>query len=102
MTVLAATCRLRVNPGLTKLLCNNIDKPPRKCGGCVTIWGVIKCVLGVSSILVGLFRTEFKPLGWTTAFIWGGDEGARIPRWVAGPFYVLVGALMLYWGISGK
>lgn len=41
-------------------------------------------------------------MGWTTSLLWGNDDDARIPRWVAGPFYVLLGALLLYWGVTGK
>jgi hypothetical protein len=54
------------------------------------------CILG------GLFSKEFKPIGWTTALIWGNDEKARIPRWVAGPFYVVLGIIVLYWALTGK
>lgn len=68
----------------------------------VTVWGVAKCFLGLACISMGLFQSEFRPLGWTTNLIWGNDDNARIPRWIAGPFYFLLGALMLYWGIAGK
>jgi len=41
-------------------------------------------VLGLIAIASGLFSKEFKPIGWTTWLIWGRDENARIPRWIAG------------------
>jgi hypothetical protein len=68
----------------------------------VTFWQVTKCLLGAACLAMGLFKKEFIPLGWTTGLIWGNDKNARIPRSVAGPFYVVLGALMLYWGMSGK
>jgi hypothetical protein len=62
----------------------------------------VKLVLGIICILGGLFSKEFKPIGWTTALIWGRDENARIPLWVAGPFYVVLGSLVIYWAVTGK
>jgi len=59
-------------------------------------------VLGLIAIAGGLFSREFKPIGWTTWLIWGRDENARIPRWIAGSFYFLLGAFLLYIGIKGK
>jgi hypothetical protein len=68
----------------------------------VDFWRLVKLVLGITCILEGLFSKEFKPIGWTTALIWGKDENARIPRWVAGPFYVVLGSLVIYWAVTGK
>jgi hypothetical protein len=68
----------------------------------VDFWRLVKLVLGITCILGGLFSKEFKPIGWTTALIWGKDENARIPRWVAGPFYVVLGSLVIYWAVTGK
>lgn len=66
------------------------------------LWRVLKIILGLICIGSGLFSKEFQPIGWTTSLIWGRDENARIPRWVAGPFYVCLGLLVLYWGIANK
>jgi hypothetical protein len=65
-------------------------------------WRVLKIAGGLICIGGGLFSKEFKPIGWTTALIWGRDENARILRWIAEPFYVALGLLMLYWGITNK
>jgi hypothetical protein len=59
-------------------------------------------VLGLMSIAFSLFSKEFEPLGWTTGLIWGRDTKARIPRWIAGSFYFVLGAFLLYIGIRGK
>jgi hypothetical protein len=59
-------------------------------------------VLGLIAIAGGLFSKEFKPIGWTTWLSWGRDENARIPRWVAGSFYCVLGLFLLYVGITGK
>ncbi len=67
-----------------------------------TLWRIAKVVCAVVCILSGMFSKEFKPIGWTTALIWGKDENARIPRWVAGPFYVVLGIIVLYWALTGK
>jgi len=65
-------------------------------------WRVLKIVGGLICVGGGVFSKEFKPIGWTTALIWGRDENARIPRWIGGPFYVALGLLALYWGITNK
>jgi len=56
--------------------------------------------LGIVGILTGIFVKEFKPSGWTTHLIWGGGENARIPRWVAASFYIILGTLLIYHGIK--
>lgn len=66
----------------------------------VNAWKIVKIAVGVLCIVGGLFQKEFKPIGWTTALIWGRDENAKIPRWVAGPFYVVLGALAIYWALA--
>jgi hypothetical protein len=68
----------------------------------VTLWQTIICASGVACIGMGLFKKEFKPLGWTTALVWGNDKNARIPRWIAGPFYVVLGAVMVYLSLTRK
>ena len=65
-------------------------------------WHFAKVVIGGLCVFFGLTEKEFKPLGWTTELIWGKGERAKIPRWVAGPFYVILGTLMIYWGLTGK
>ena len=64
------------------------------------LWKVAKIVLGVGCILLGLLRQEFTPLGWTTELVWG--KQGRIPRWVAGPFYILMRILILDLALTGK
>jgi uncharacterized protein YjeT (DUF2065 family) len=59
-------------------------------------------VLGLVAIAEGILSKEFKPMGWTTRLTWGHDENARIPRWIAGLFYVGLGLLLLYMGITGQ
>jgi hypothetical protein len=46
--------------------------------------------------------SPFKPIGWTSELMWGNDENARIPLWVAGPVYVVLGLLTLYWWLTGN
>lgn len=58
--------------------------------------------MGLICIAMGVFTPEFKPIGWTTWLIWGTGENARIPRWIAGTLYVLLGSFILYLGITGK
>lgn len=65
-------------------------------------WRVLEVLMGLFLIGMGLFNKEFTPLGWSTMLIWGHNDNARIPRWIAGPFYFLLGALLLYAGITGK
>ena len=66
------------------------------------IWRIVELVLGVFSILFGIFSKEFKPMGWTSWLIWGTGENARIPRWIAGLFYVVLGLLLFFIGLTGK
>jgi hypothetical protein len=68
----------------------------------VTLWEVIRCLLGGVCVTTGLSNKKFTPLGWPTSMIWGSGENARIPRWVAGPFYVLLGSFLIYWAIKEK
>jgi hypothetical protein len=68
----------------------------------MTFWQTIICVGGVVCIGMGIFQREFRPMGWTTILVWGNDENARIPRWIARPFYVLLGALMVYLSLKRK
>jgi len=68
----------------------------------VPFWRVVQLVGALVCVTSGLFSKEFKPIGWTTRLIWGKDENTRIPRWVAGPFYVVGGLLLLYFGLTGK
>jgi len=63
-------------------------------------WKVAKIALGVGCILLGLLRQEFTPLGLTTELVWG--KQGRIPRWVAGPFYILMRILILDLALTGK
>jgi hypothetical protein len=65
-------------------------------------WRVVEVLVGLFSIGMGLFSKEFTPSGWTTMLIWGRDETARIPRWIAGSFYFVLGVLLLYNGIERK
>jgi hypothetical protein len=65
-------------------------------------WRVAEVLMGLFCVGMGLFNKEFTPLGWTTMLIWGRDENARVPRWIAGSFYFVIGALLLYGGITGK
>jgi hypothetical protein len=51
---------------------------------------------------MGLLAREFAPIGWTTKLIWGGEKDARIPRWIAGSFYVVLGVFSVYLGLTGK
>ena len=53
-------------------------------------------------MLGGLLQKEFTPIGLTTWLIWGTGKDARIPRWIAATFYVLLGLTMLYFGLTGK
>ena len=63
-------------------------------------WRIVEVLMGLLLIGSGLVSKEFTPIGWTTILIWGKD--ARIPRWIAGTFYAVLGLLMLYWGLSGR
>ena len=65
-------------------------------------WRVVEVLVGLFCIGMGLFSKEFTPIGWTTMLIWGRDETARIPRWLAGSFYFVLGVLLLYNGIERK
>jgi hypothetical protein len=65
-------------------------------------WRIVEILSGVFCIGMGLFNTEFKPIGWTTLLIWGRGANARIPRWIAGTFYVVLGLLILYIGVTGR
>jgi len=65
-------------------------------------WRVVEILMGLFLIGMGFFNREFTPTGWTTMLIWGRDENARIPRWIAGSFYFGLGVLLLYAGITGK
>jgi hypothetical protein len=58
--------------------------------------------MGLFSIGMGLFNKEFTPVGWTTMLLWGRGEKARIPRWIAGSFYFVLDALLLYNGVTRK
>jgi hypothetical protein len=59
----------------------------------------IRIGIGIVAVIMGLFVEDIKPSGWTTRLIWGSGQDARIPRWVAGPFYFLIGVILLYRGI---
>lgn len=63
------------------------------------IWHILKIAAGISGILVGIFVKEFRPIGWTTRLIWGGSENARIPRPIAAAFYLILGIVVLFWGL---
>jgi hypothetical protein len=63
---------------------------------------VVEVLMGLFNIGLSLFNKEFTPVGWTTMLIWGRGESARIPRWIAGSFYFVLGAFLLYAGITGK
>jgi hypothetical protein len=71
-------------------------------GGWFVFWRVVEVLVGLFSIGMGLLNREFIPVGWTTMLIWGRGEKARIPRWIAGSFYFVLGALLLFVGITGK
>jgi hypothetical protein len=65
-------------------------------------WHFAEIIIGAFCVLLGLsgfLLKRFPPLGWTTQLIWG-EKG--IPAWIAGPFYFILGLLMLYWGFTGK
>jgi hypothetical protein len=68
------------------------------------LWGVTKILMGIGCILLGIFGSEFVPLGWTTELLWGKNSGrdGKIPRWIAGPFYVLLGLFVIYITLTGK
>ena len=68
----------------------------------MTFRRVVELVFGLASVAFGLFNKEFTPIGLTTLLIWGKDKNARIPRLVAGPFYVVLGLLMIYISLTGK
>jgi hypothetical protein len=54
---------------------------------------IFRCVAGVACIVLAL------------EFVWRGAKHARTPRWfpwIAVPFYVVLGLLMLYWGLTGN
>ena len=63
---------------------------------------IVEIVLGLVGIAAGIFNKEFKPMGWTTRLTWGHDENAHIPRWIAGVFYVGLGLVLLFMGITGN
>ena len=65
-------------------------------------WRVVEILLGLFAIGSGLFSREFEPMGLTTRLIWGRGKNARIPRWIAGTFYVVLGLLILYIGVTGR
>jgi hypothetical protein len=59
-------------------------------------------IFGFGSVLYGVsgfFMKEYPTLGWTTKLVW---REKKIPAWIAGPFYFLLGLLLLYWGFTGK
>jgi hypothetical protein len=62
----------------------------------------VEILIGLFCIGMGLFNTEFKPIGFTTLLIWGSDKNARIPRWIAGTFYFVLGLVTVYIGVTGK
>ena len=68
----------------------------------MTFWRTIELLIGFGCILMGLLAKEFTPIGWTTKLIWGGEKCARIPRWIAGSFYVVLGFFSVYLGLTGK
>ena len=62
---------------------------------------IVDIVLGLGGIgyaILVLFLKKVPSLGWTTKLAWG----EKIPAWIASPFYFLLGALLIYWGISGR
>ncbi len=66
------------------------------------VWRGLEILFGLVVIAMALFSKEFTPIGLTTRLIWGRGEDARIPRWIGGTFYVVLGLLLLYIGVSGK
>jgi hypothetical protein len=62
----------------------------------------VEIIVGGGAVLGGLLQKEFTPIGLTTWLIWGTGKDARIPRWIAATFYVLLGLTMLYFGLTGK
>ena len=65
-------------------------------------WRIAEIVGGVGCAsygLAGFFIKRYPTLGWTTKLIWGEKN---IPAWIAGPFYFLLGVLLLYWALSLK
>jgi hypothetical protein len=81
-------------------LCVKINNLPGEAE--VSFWRIVEILMGFGCIALGIFNREFKPIGWTTWLVWGTGDDARIPRWIAGPFYVLLGVFALYMGFSGK
>jgi hypothetical protein len=62
-------------------------------GAAVGFRRIFRCVAGMACIALAL------------GFVWRKEKNARTPRWfpwVAVPFYILVGFLMLYWGLTGN
>jgi hypothetical protein len=65
------------------------------------VWRVAAIIGGSIVVLLGLLKKEFTPLGLSTMFVWGDHKDARIPRWIAAPFYILVGLFLIYFGVKG-
>jgi hypothetical protein len=63
------------------------------------LWHAIKIASGIVAILMAIFVKEFRPTGWTTQLIWGDHKDARIPRWLVGSFYFVIGVILLFRGI---
>ena len=66
------------------------------------IWRFAEIIGGIAVILLGLLTKQFTPMGISTMLIWGSDKDARIPRWLAAPLYVLLGLLLIYFGMKGN
>jgi hypothetical protein len=71
-------------------------------GGLVGFWGFVEIAGGVAIVLMGLLKKEFTPFNLITMIIWGGGKNAHVPRWIAAPFYILLGLLLIYIGLTGK
>ena len=60
----------------------------------------LKMGAGIVGILTSFIVKDFRPTGWTTRLLWGKGEDVRIPRWVAAPFYFILGVVLLYYGLK--
>lgn len=65
-------------------------------------WRVVEILLGLGVISLAVFSKEFTPIGLTTRLIWGRSKNARIPRWIGRTFYVALGLVILYIGVTGR
>jgi hypothetical protein len=65
-------------------------------------WRIAEIILGVFCVIWGVLNKEFIPIGWTTWLLLGTDKHDRIPRWIGVFFYILLGLLIIYMGLTGK